>query len=578
MRSIVVLFSVFLLLSLRKSKGDTDLVKPWFEDQLVEYSDSVLITGDNGNINEVDIPEWLDGSFIANGPGQFTTKSRNVTSLLDGLAYLSKFNIKNGKVWYQSEYINSKMFNTTRKNDNFCKASYMADVVPPFKMLETKCNPDNTNVNVWNIPNNDNDPNDKFYAFTDSTFVNSFNPASLHTVDQEESFSKIDDLKTKTAIDTPMSKLSCSHPHIDTRNGDLINFIVTSIPPFDNTVSIYRMKGSEEREVIGQVKLDKMPYMHSFAMTENYVLLFVFPVSLNLKGILESEPVLSTFEWTGDTDPTKIYIFDLPPPNVKYTGKDQFPGPVAVLETDPFFAFHHVTAYEENIEGKPSEVGINIQVDIIAYDSLEILENPITFGPLDVMLDSQKRNQINIDAQYRRYTINRDTESNEFKLTKISNILPMYEESGDRVLSVDFPVVSPRVYNRKGCFVYLVSYGTKTENWDSVGISKINLCEMKQIEEIENMSMSTEVNKSTYETKISAWVEDGLMPNEPIFVPNPNGMEEDDGVLLSQVYDTQKEKTFLAIIDAKTMKLISAIYAPIRVPFRFHGQFFEKKH
>lgn len=584
------LLVAFIFSSTLSIVAATDPVRPWFEDQFQEILDPIQLTkgtsisdSDSGNnqkgglnLWEENVPLWLDGSFVANGPGQFTSSNRNVTSLLDGLGYLSKFNIENGQIFYQSEYIHSKMFETTRKNDNFCKSSYLGEVNPPFKKVgEHDCPPDNTNVNVWNIPNNDDDPNDKFYSFTDSTFTNSFNPTTLNTVDQEESFRKVDDHSTSRSIDTEMSRLSCAHPHIDTRNGDLINFVITSKSPKDNILDIFRMNGDEKRHVIGQVKLDGMKYMHSFAMTENYVLIFAFPVNIKLSDILTKKPILSSFEWTGDTEGTKIYIFDLPPPSVTFSDKKDIPGPIAILETDPFFSFHHVTAYEEEK---------NIHVDIITYDNLDILEQPITFGPLDVMLDSQKRNQIQIDSKYKRFTISTPNKTNkgkdsddDFHVQNITEISPVNKEDNNRVVSVDFPIVSPNVYSMKNCFVYLVSYGTKTIDWDSVGISKINLCSMTDTNTKEKQDSKT-TSISSYDAEIKAWVQDGWLPSEPTFVPNPNGVKEDDGVLLSQVYDTKNEKTFLAIIDAKEMKLLSAIYAPIRVPYRFHGQYFEGKH
>ncbi|KAI6119973.1 carotenoid oxygenase [Pisolithus croceorrhizus] len=46
----------------------------------------------------------------------------------------------------------------------------------------------------------------------------------------------------------------------------------------------------------------------------------------------------------------------------------------------------------------------------------------------------------------------------------------------------------------------------------------------------------------------------GHSPGEAIFVPNPNGAAEDDGVLPSVVLDGCAEKSYLLVLDAKTMK------------------------
>ena len=46
-----------------------------------------------------------------------------------------------------------------------------------------------------------------------------------------------------------------------------------------------------------------------------------------------------------------------------------------------------------------------------------------------------------------------------------------------------------------------------------------------------------------------------MYPSEPVFVPNPDGVEEDDGVILSNVMCSNPDQhPFLLILDAKTFK------------------------
>jgi torulene dioxygenase len=69
------------------------------------------------------------------------------------------------------------------------------------------------------------------------------------------------------------------------------------------------------------------------------------------------------------------------------------------------------------------------------------------------------------------------------------------------------------------------------------------------------------------------WKEDDCKPSEPIFIADPHGQEEDDGVLLSVVLDEVKGASFLAVIDAKNMKEIARAEVNSVVPFGFHGAF-----
>ncbi|PIO32051.1 hypothetical protein AB205_0126560, partial [Aquarana catesbeiana] len=70
------------------------------------------------------------------------------------------------------------------------------------------------------------------------------------------------------------------------------------------------------------------------------------------------------------------------------------------------------------------------------------------------------------------------------------------------------------------------------------------------------------------------WKEDGFYPSEPIFVPSPDSVEEDDGVLLSAVLTPHQDKsTFLLILNAKDFTEIARAEVPLQIPYGFHGIF-----
>ena len=59
---------------------------------------------------------------------------------------------------------------------------------------------------------------------------------------------------------------------------------------------------------------------------------------------------------------------------------------------------------------------------------------------------------------------------------------------------------------------------------------------------------------------------------EPVFVPRPHGVEEDDGWILSMVYDAALHKSYLVILDAKDItQEIAKLYLKHHVPYGFHG-------
>jgi len=73
-----------------------------------------------------------------------------------------------------------------------------------------------------------------------------------------------------------------------------------------------------------------------------------------------------------------------------------------------------------------------------------------------------------------------------------------------------------------------------------------------------------------------AFHEDGLCPGEPFFIPSPDSKSEDDGVLLSIILDAKNMNTLLAVLDAKTLKVIGRAIVPKIIPHGLHVNFFGK--
>ena len=64
----------------------------------------------------------------------------------------------------------------------------------------------------------------------------------------------------------------------------------------------------------------------------------------------------------------------------------------------------------------------------------------------------------------------------------------------------------------------------------------------------------------------------GRMPGESVFVPAANSAAEDDGYLMTYVYDAATDSSDMDINDAATMSSepVAIVHLP-RVPFGFHG-------
>ena len=81
------------------------------------------------------------------------------------------------------------------------------------------------------------------------------------------------------------------------------------------------------------------------------------------------------------------------------------------------------------------------------------------------------------------------------------------------------------------------------------------------------------VKADVVERRSTTWLEDDCFPGEPVFVAAPGAEGEDEGVLLSVVFDGRKGNSFLLVLDARSLDELARAEVPHHIPFGFHGQF-----
>ena len=87
--------------------------------------------------------------------------------------------------------------------------------------------------------------------------------------------------------------LSTSHPVPEYGTGNWINIVTEGKPLNGSTLRVVRCIGAAKRELITEIRFEKRaPYMHSFASTQEHIILFVNPVSMDfMKSISTGEPM-----------------------------------------------------------------------------------------------------------------------------------------------------------------------------------------------------------------------------------------------------------------------------------------------
>lgn len=119
----------------------------------------------------------------------------------------------------------------------------------------------------------------------------------------------------------------------------------------------------------------------------------------------------------------------------------------------------------------------------------------------------------------------------------------------DKAVSVELPTINPTYLTRRHRYTYGCADRLKSSFMD--GIAKFD----------------NTTRKSTF------WECEGHTPGEPIFIADPKGMAEDDGVLLSVVLDGFVERSYLLVLSAKDLTELGRAEVPGSIAFGFHGAF-----
>lgn len=286
------------------------------------------------------LPSWLEGSLFRTGPSLFEIEGKKLNHLFDAMAkfYKLSFSGSTQKVLFTSRFAHSDAYNkatstgalATNEFGSSPERSKLQTFLQAFNFKAT----DNPNVNVFFM-------NQRFFACTETPFVTEFEPAKLETLGH---------LKLDDAL---KGQVSTAHPHFDFDTGKLFNFLIEYGP-----TSVYKLfswkQGENKRQQIATIKTKNPAYLHSFALTKNYVVLVLGPLVVNpLELLFSGKPFIANFKWKPELG-TSIYVIDT---------RD---GSVTPFESDSLFVFHHINA---------SQVDNRIVVDLLAYKDASIVQD-----------------------------------------------------------------------------------------------------------------------------------------------------------------------------------------------------------
>jgi beta,beta-carotene 9',10'-dioxygenase len=436
------------------------------------------------------VPAWLTGALVRVTPALLDVGGRRLDHWFDGLAMLNRFGFADGRVSYGSRFIESRAYDDAKQGEVKSGGFATDPCRSIFKRVQQIFSPDatdNPNVNLARI-------GERYIAMTETPLPIEFDPESLDTIGH---LAYADGLK---------GQVTTAHPHHDRERDELVNYIARF-----SRVSEYVLygmpAGSTTRRAIARMPVKEPAYMHAFGMSERHLILAEYPLRVNpLKLALSGRPFIENYTWRGD-EPTRFQVFD------RATGELR-----GTYETDAFFCFHHVNAFDRDGE---------LVVDLCAYADSSIIDS--------LYLDRDGVRGSIPPSELRRFTIDLAGGSVRSEpLTQGSLELPRID------------------YARRNTRDYSYAYFTGADTGWIDSLVKVDVRDGSR----------------------SEWRADGCFPGEPVFVREPGTDGEDAGVVLSVVLDANAGHSFLLVLDAGTFCEVARADAPHHIPFGFHGQYF----
>ncbi|MGK2878591.1 MAG: carotenoid oxygenase family protein [Solirubrobacterales bacterium] len=283
-----------------------------------------------------ELPTWLSGQLLRNGPGRWKFDGAEVNHWFDGMSMVHSFEIEDGRVHYMNRFIESRAYKEFRSSGELKLQEFASDPCRTrFQRIQSIFRPqvtDNPAINAFKF-------GEQYIALSETPMAYEFDPKTLETVG--------------VAYENP-DLFATAHPHLDGATGEMIN--ISCNFGARSSQSFFRL----EPNTLVQKRIAKLirkhpTYQHSFGMSGRWLIFTEFPFSVNPLDILRSgRPFIENFEFKPE-EGTRITLID----------RDS--GEIGGEWTaEPGFCFHHVNAWED---------GEDVVVDLCRFDDASIVEN-----------------------------------------------------------------------------------------------------------------------------------------------------------------------------------------------------------
>ena len=388
-----------------------------------------------------------------------------------------------------------------------------------------------------------------------------------------------------------MKEWTTAHPRVDSRTGELVLFHSTFVPPYIH----YSIIPATYPPAIPQTPLaiptrlfnapvpgmSSGKMMHDFGVSFEHTIILDLPLSLDPLNLARNRPVISFDASTK----SRFGVFP------RYQ-----PERVRWFETSPCCIFHTANTWddstmEEWTEGKETQSVKMLACRLTSASLIFSAGNVAGPNPLRTTV-SQVQEQCRL--YYYNFEIGTASSRNEIKhqfaLSAIPFEFPSIRDDrsmlqakyiyGCSIAAGSFSVALGRAV-QIDCLVKIDAEALIKRGEDDKTLPPVTGCvDQRTVMEI---IVSKDVNDPIQIFKFPR----GYFAQEPRFVPRADSNSEDDGFLLTYVFDEAQLDSFgecrpdatseLWIVDAKDMKtVVGRVSLPQRVPYGLHGSWFSE--
>jgi carotenoid cleavage dioxygenase len=441
---------------------------------------------------EGEIPREIHGTLYRNGPSQKIAppQGNQALHLFDGDALVHAYRFDGGRVHYTGKFVKTPSFLIEQEEGRFSLHCVNFAVDDPTERAALRVTA-NTNI-VFH--------GGKLMALVENGYPWELDPGTLETLGENTFQGKM------------LGMATSAHPKIDPRTGEFVIHGYQPVPPY---VQLYVLDREGACTLAEPVDTPYAVMMHDLALTENYVIFLLCPVTYDAEMLMTTGVFADCLRWE-------------PERGLKFGVRRREAGsPVRWFDAPtPGFIFHSGNAYEE---------GNKIVMDACTY-----LDGNALLGSLRTWRTGVVRG--NWAAKPFLYEL--DLESGKC----------VEKQLDER--SAEFPRLDDRLAGRKNRFGYATLNRTEQDDFLSTWATVVKY----------DRSGGPSV---IHDYGSAHW------PGEPVFVPRSPDAAEDDGFVLNVVYDGREDRSYLAVLDARNLsgKPLAKAHLPHPLPVGFHGNF-----